>query len=49
MKSLLSQAQAFEKSRKVPAAVIYYKRIVKEYPRSPQAKVAAARLKALGK
>lgn len=47
-RALLSQAQALEKSRKVPAAVIYYRRIVKEYPRSAQARVAAARLKVLG-
>ncbi|MEO6808353.1 MAG: hypothetical protein ABI353_04500 [Isosphaeraceae bacterium] len=45
--SLLTQAYAFERSRKASAAVIYYRRIVKEYPDTPEAKTAAERIKTL--
>ncbi len=41
-------AQNLEKSRKVAAAFAYYRRIVKEYPRSPAAKTAGERIKAFG-
>ena len=45
---LLSQAQDTEKKGNTTAAVIFYKRLVKDYPTSTQAKTATARLKALG-
>lgn len=45
---LLSQAQNFEKRGKGPAAVIFYRMIVKDHAGTPQAKTAAVRLKALG-
>jgi YHS domain-containing protein len=45
--ALLSQAQSVEKRSKA-AAKIFYKRLMKDYPDTPQAKTAAARLKALG-
>jgi YHS domain-containing protein len=44
--SLLTQAQAFEKSGKAAAAVIYYRRIVREFPSAPEARTAAERIKA---
>lgn len=47
--SLLSQAQALEKSGKNAAALVFYKRVVKEYAGTAQAKTAAERVKALGK
>ncbi len=45
---LLSQGSSLEKAGKKQAALIYYKRIVKEYPESPSATTAKARIKALG-
>lgn len=47
--SLLKSAQNLEKSGKTSAALSYYKDIVKKYPDTPQAKTAAARIKALGR
>ena len=44
----LGSAQTLEKSRKTKQAVTAYLRIVKEYPESAQAKIAAERLKTLG-
>ncbi len=46
--SLLERAQELEKKGNTQAAVIYYRMIAKDYPKSPQAKSAAVRLKALG-
>lgn len=43
-----ASAQAFEKSRKTKQALDAYRRIIKEYPDSPQAKIAGDRVKALG-
>lgn len=45
---VLAQGQALEKSGKKQAALIYYKRVVKEFPDSPAAVTAKARLKSLG-
>jgi TolA-binding protein len=39
--------QALESSSKVPAALDYYRRVIKEYPDTPAAGVAAIRIKAL--
>ena len=47
--TLLRQAQALDKLGKAPAALGYYRQIVADYPDTPQAKTAAARIKALGK
>ncbi len=47
--SLLTQAQALEKSGKPSAALSYYKRIVAEFADTPSAKTAAAKVKALDK
>ena len=47
--SLLTQAQALEKSGKTSAALSYYKRIVDEFADTASAKTAAARVKALDK
>ncbi len=44
----LGTARTLESSRKTKDAVSAYRRIVKEYPDSPQAKIAAERLGALG-
>ncbi len=44
---LLKQAQNLEKAGKATGAVSYYRRVVKEYPDSPQAKLAADRIKSL--
>lgn len=44
---LLDRAQALEKSGKTQAAVIYYKMVVKDHPKSAQAKTASERLKTL--
>ena len=46
--SIFSQGQSLEKAGKKQAAVIYYKRILKEYPDTPSAKTAKDRIKALG-
>ncbi|MBX6311800.1 MAG: hypothetical protein IRY99_02600, partial [Isosphaeraceae bacterium] len=46
--SLLAQARALEKQSQRAAALTYYKMIVKEYPTTPPAKIAAERIKALG-
>jgi YHS domain-containing protein len=43
----LTSAQNLEKSGKAAAALVYYKRIVAEAPRSPQAATAASRIKAI--
>lgn len=45
----LRLGQGLEKSGKTEAAVRYYRQVVKDFPATPQAKTAAARLKALGK
>ncbi len=45
---LLARAQALEKQGKAQAAIVYYRILVKDHPRSPQAKSASERLKALG-
>lgn len=45
---LLAQGQALEKSGKPQAALIYFKRVVREYPESPAATTARSRIKALG-
>ena len=45
--SQLKIAQNLEKTGKTAAALKYYKQIVKDYPGTPQAKTAAARIKAL--
>jgi hypothetical protein len=44
----LRSAQNLEKAGKAAAAIAMYRQIVKDFPGSPQAKAAAARLKALG-
>ncbi len=44
----LGSAKTLEKSRKTKQAVGAYRRIVQEYPDSPQAKIAAERINALG-
>ncbi len=44
----LGSAQTLEKSRKTKQALEAYRRIVREYPDSPQAKIAAERVGALG-
>jgi hypothetical protein len=44
---LLERAQDLEKSGKTQAAVVYYKMVVKDHPKSPQAKAAGERLKKL--
>jgi YHS domain-containing protein len=46
---LLAQARALEKSGKSDAAVVYYRRITKEFAETPSAKTAAERIKALQK
>ena len=43
----LGSAQTLERSRKTKQAVEAYRRIVREHPDSPQAKIAAERLGAL--
>ena len=45
---LLKRAQGLEKAGNKSAALIYYERVVKEHAKSPQAKTAAERVKALG-
>jgi len=47
--SLLRLAQALDKSGNAKGALGYYRQIVADYPDTPQAKTAAARVKALGK
>lgn len=47
VKSLLRSAQILEKDGKTKGAVDYYKTVVKDYPKSEEAKVATARLKAI--
>jgi TolA-binding protein len=44
----LGSATTLEKSRKTKQALSAYRRIVQEYPDSPQAKIAAERVTALG-
>lgn len=44
---LMKQAQTLEKTGKVTGAVSYYRRVVKEFPDTPQSKLAAERIKAL--
>jgi TolA-binding protein len=44
----LGSAQTLERSRKTKQAVAAYRRIVQEYPDSPQATIAAEHLKTLG-
>ncbi len=44
----LGSAKTLEKSRKIKQALDAYRRIVQEYPDSPQAKIAAERINALG-
>lgn len=44
----LGSAKTLEKSRKTKQALSAYRRIVQEYPASPQAKIAAERINALG-
>ena len=44
----LGSAQTLEKSRKTKQALSAFRRIVTEYPDSPQAKIAAERLSAIG-
>jgi YHS domain-containing protein len=46
--SLLNQAQALDKAGKSAPALIFYRRIVKEFEDSPAAKTAKERIKALG-
>ncbi|MDR3635214.1 MAG: YHS domain-containing protein [Isosphaeraceae bacterium] len=46
--ALLKSGQNLEKSGKTAAALKYYQDIVKKYPDTPQAKTAAARIKAIG-
>jgi hypothetical protein len=43
----LGSAQTLERSRKTKKAIEAYKRIVSEYPESPQAEIAREKLKAL--
>ena len=47
--ALFKQAQALEKLGKTDGALGYYRRLVADFPDSPQAKPAAARIKALTK
>ncbi len=44
----LGSAQTLEKSRKTKQALEAYRRIIREYPESPQAKIASERVGALG-
>ena len=44
----LGSANTLEKSRKTKQALSAYRRIDHEYPESPQAKIAAERINALG-
>jgi hypothetical protein len=44
----LGSAQTLEKSRKTKQALDGYRRIIEKYPDSPQAKIAAERVKSLG-
>ena len=44
---LFKQGQTLERSGKLTGAVSYYKRVVKEYPDTPQSKLATERIKAL--
>ena len=44
----LGSAQTLEKSRKTKQALEAYRRIIREYPESPQAKIASERVRALG-
>jgi hypothetical protein len=44
----LSGAKVLEKSRKTKEAMSAYRRIVQEYPDSPQARLAAERLDGMG-
>lgn len=46
--SQLRIAQSLDKAGKTAAALKYYKQLVKDYPGTPSAKTAAARIKALG-
>jgi hypothetical protein len=46
--SQLRLGENLEKAGKSAAALGYYRQVVKDYPGSPQAKTAAARIKALG-
>ncbi len=43
----LGSAQSLEKSRKNKQALEAYRRIVKEYPERPQAKIAGDKIKAM--
>lgn len=44
-----ASAQAFEKSGKTKLAIDAYRRIIAEYPNSPQAKIAGDRMRALAR
>jgi hypothetical protein len=44
----LRSAQNLEKAKKIPGALGLYRQIVKDYPETPEAKVAAERIKTLG-
>jgi hypothetical protein len=46
--SLLRLGQSLEKSGKSAGALEYYRKVVKDYPGTPQAKTASARIEALG-
>ena len=46
--SILAQGQALEKSGKTQVALTYYQRVVKEFPETPAAKTASAKIKTLG-
>jgi hypothetical protein len=47
--SLLSRAKLFEKNGKTDAAIQAYERLLKEYPKAPEAKEADTRVKELKK
>jgi hypothetical protein len=47
--SILSRAKLFEKNGKADAAIQAYERLLKEYPKAPEAKEAESRLKEMKK
>lgn len=48
-KSILHIAQFYDKQKKYKAAVIYYNQVIRQYPGTPESKIASARVNALKK
>jgi hypothetical protein len=46
--TLMKLAQNLERAQKYPGAIGYYRQVIKDFPNTPQAKLAATRIKALG-